>query len=328
MFWDKLPKPIFILAPMEGVTDTVFRQIIVSTGRPDVFFTEFVPVDAILSKGKPAILKSLDYSEVERPIVAQIWGTDPEKFYKIAKMLVKMGFDGIDINMGCPVRDVVKTGACSALINNPELTKKIIMATIKGAGKLPVSVKTRIGFSEIQTEQWVSTLLETPIAALTLHLRTAKEQSIPPAHWEEIAKAVKIRNEKGSKTLIIGNGDVKTLKEAKKKLEKYNLDGVMIGRGIFENVYLFNKSVDPTTITPTQKLELLLKHLELYKQSLKPSEDGYKKLRGEKNFQILKKFVKCYINNFPGAADLRVNLMESKSLLELISRVEKLIGTL
>ena len=318
--WDKLAKPIFILAPMEGVTDTVFRQIIVSTGKPDVFFTEFVPVDAILSKGKPAIMQSLDYSEVERPIVAQIWGTDPEKFEKVAKMLVKMGFDGIDINMGCPVRDVVKTGACSALINTPELAKKIIMATIKGASHslsgnvdFPISVKTRIGFNEIQTEEWVKTLLSTNISALTLHLRTAKEQSVPVAHWEEIKKAVEIRNEMSSETLIIGNGDVKNLKEAKEKVEKYGIDGVMIGRGIFENIYLFNEAVDPESVTPAQKLELLLKHLELYK-----------KIKGEgKHFQLMKKFVKCYINNFPGAADLRANLMESNSLDELIEKAKE-----
>lgn len=311
-----------ILAPMEGVTDTIFRQIVASVGRPDVFFTEFVPVDAILSKGRPAILQSLDFSEMERPIMAQIWGTDPEKFYKVAKMLVKMNFDGIDINMGCPVRDVVKTGACSALINNPKLAKEIIMATIKGAGsasqRIPVSVKTRIGFSEIVTEQWVKTLLSTPIAVLTLHLRTAKELSKVPSHWEEISKAVKVRNQMNSKTLIIGNGDVKTLKEAKEKVKQYKIDGVMIGRGIFENVWLFNESVDPVTVTPNQKIELLLKHLNLYK-----------KLRGDgKHFQLLKKFVKCYINNFDGASNMREKLMNTKLLSELIAETEGLIGTL
>jgi nifR3 family TIM-barrel protein len=314
MFWDNLKKPIMILAPMEGVTDTVFRQIVTSVGKPDVYFSEFVPVDAILSPGKPAILRCLEFSEIERPIVAQIWGTDPDKFEKVAKILVKMGFDGIDINMGCPVHDVVKTGACSGLIHNPKLAKEIILATIQGAPNLPVSVKTRIGFKEIQIEEWVSALLSTPIAALTLHLRTTKEQSKPPAHWDEIEKAVKIRNDLGSKTLIIGNGDVKSLKEAREKIKKYGIDGVMIGRGIFENVYLFNQSVDPGTVTPSQKKELLLKHLALYKE-----------IRGEgKQFALMKKFVKCYINNFDGAAEARSKLMETTTLQELIKATKAL----
>lgn len=317
-FWESLKKPIMILAPMEGVTDTVFRQIVVSVGRPDVFFTEFVPVDAILSKGKPAVMRSLDYTEVERPIVAQIWGTDPIKFTKVAKILVKMGFDGIDINMGCPVHDVIKNGACSGLINNPELAKKIILATMKGvqsaSRQISVSVKTRIGFNEIQTENWVTTLLSTPIAALTLHLRTTKEQSKPPAHWEEIEKAVKIRNELGSKTLIIGNGDIKSLTEAREKCRKYGIDGVMVGRGIFENVYLFNESINPDSITPVQKMELLLKHLNLYKS-----------LREPQHFALTKKFIKCYIHNFPGATEVRVSLMESKTLSELMARVKLLV---
>src|ERR1035437_8597818 len=154
-FWQVLDKPIFILAPMDGVTDTVFRQIVAGVGRPDVFFTEFVPVDAILSKGKEEILKSLQYSEIERPIVAQIWGSDPDKFYKVAKLISKLKFDGIDINMGCPDKNTIKKGACSALIKNPKLAQEIIQATIKGANGLPVSVKTRIGFNKIDMESWV-----------------------------------------------------------------------------------------------------------------------------------------------------------------------------
>lgn len=314
-FWEKLPKPFFILAPMEGVTDTVFRQIVALEARPDLFFTEFVPVDALLSKGKEEILRSLQFSEVERPIVAQIWGTDPDHFYKVAQMLVKLKFDGIDINMGCPVKNVTQKGACSALIKNPKLAQEIILATIKGANGLPVSVKTRIGFSTIQTEEWVSFLLKTPITALTLHLRTASEMSKVPAHWEEIEKAVKIRKELKSKALIIGNGDVKSLKEAKEKCKKYGIDGVMIGRGIFENIYLFDGNVDPTKVTNEQKIKLLLKHLKLFK-----------KVWGQnRHFELMKKFVKCYINNFPGASEIREKLMQTKSLDELIKEVKVLV---
>ncbi|OGE18877.1 hypothetical protein A3D83_04585 [Candidatus Daviesbacteria bacterium RIFCSPHIGHO2_02_FULL_41_10] len=307
-FWEKLQKPFFILAPMEGVTDTVFRQIVVSTGRPDVFFTEFVPVDALLSEGHEKILGSLKFTEKERPIVAQIWGTDPEKFYTVAKMLHKMKFDGIDINMGCPDKNATKKGACAALIKNPKLAKEIIEATIKGANGLPVSVKTRIGFREIDTENWVTTLLQTPISALTLHLRTAREMSKPPAHWEEIRKAVIIRNKLSSKALIIGNGDVKSLKEAKDKCKEYGIDGIMIGRGIFENIWLFNDKVDIEKVTPQQKIDLLIKHLELFKQTW---DDN-------KHFALMKKFVKCYVNNFKGAVEVRDKLMKTRTLDELI----------
>lgn len=314
-FWEGLQKPIYILAPMDGVTDTTFRQIVASVGRPSVFFTEFVPVDAILSKaGEEVIKKSLTFDEIERPIVAQIWGTDPEKFYKAAQILSKLKFDGIDINMGCPVHDVTKKGACSALIKNPNLAKEIILATIKGANGLPVSVKTRIGFGKIETESWVETLLQIPIAALTLHLRTAAEMSKVPAHWDEIAKAVEIRNKLKSPTLIIGNGDVKTLKGAKEKINKYQIDGIMIGRGIFENVYIFNENADITKVTPRQKIDLLLKHLQLFKKTF----------GDRRHFELMKKFVKCYVNNFAGAMEVRESLMITKSLDQLIKAVKEL----
>lgn len=307
-FWEKLQKPIMALAPMDGVTDSVFRQIVVSVGRPDVLFTEFVPVDALLSKGKERAIQGLKFTEIERPIVAQIWGTDPEKFFEVASLLHKLGFDGIDINMGCPIRDVIKHGACSALIKNPKLAKDIINATIKGANRLPVSVKTRIGFDQIETEKWVSALLQTPIAALVLHLRTAQEMSKVPSHWEEIEKVIKIKNDLKSKTLVIGNGDIKTLKEARDKCKKYGIDGVMIGRGIFENVYLFNENIDPAKVIPKQKIALLLKHLELFKKTY-----------GEgKHFELMKKFVKCYVNNFNRATKIREKLMRTESLDELI----------
>ena len=314
-FWNKLKKPIFILAPMEGVTDTVFRQIVVSTGKPHVFFTEFVPVDALLSKGQEKILRSLQFTKAERPIVAQIWGTDPEKFYQVAKMLHKMKFDGIDINMGCPDKNAVKKGACAALIKTPQLAKEIIEATIKGANGLPVSVKTRIGFKEKDTENWVTTLLQTPIEALILHLRTAREMSKVPAHWEEISKAVEIRKKIKSQVLIIGNGDVKSLKEAKDKCKKYGIDGVMIGRGIFDNIWLFNESVDITKVSPEQKIDLLIKHLELFNATW----------GDRKHFALMKKFVKCYVNNFNNALANRERLMKTKTLDELIHETKGIL---
>lgn len=308
-----------ILAPLDGVTDTVFRQIVASAGRPDVFFTEFVPTDAILSPAQDKVIaKSLTFTKAEKPIVAQIWGSDPEKFYESAKIIAKLGFDGIDINMGCPDHSTIKKGACSALIKNPKLAREIIAATVKGSNGLPVSVKTRIGFEIIETRKWVETLLATPIAALTLHLRTVHEMSKVPAHWEEIEKVVNIKNKLKSKVLIIGNGDVKTLKEAKDKCLKYGIDGVMMGRAIFDNVWLFNDSIDIIKVTPRQKIALLLNHLELFKKTFKNA----------RHFELMKKFVKCYVNNFDGASDNRVGLMKTKSLVELIEETKDLLGSL
>ncbi|MCL4365624.1 tRNA-dihydrouridine synthase [Patescibacteria group bacterium] len=313
-FWEKLPKPIYILAPMDGVTDTVFRQIMVSTGKPDVFFTEFVPVDALISKGYKKALESLRFTETERPIVAQIWGSNPEHFYKVAGLLSKLGFDGIDINMGCPDKNVIKQNGGSALIKNPKLAKEIITATTKGAKGLPISVKTRIGFDKIDTENWVTTLLQTPISALTLHLRTVREMSKVPAHWEEISKAVRIKDKLKSKTLIIGNGDIKSLLEARDKCNQYGIDGVMIGEGIFENVWLFNENIEVQNVPAQAKIRLLLKHLKLFKKTY-----------GEtKHFELMKKFVKCYVNNFNGAFVSREKLMQSKTLDELIQAAKEL----
>lgn len=313
-FWNKLPKPFFILAPMDGVTDTVFRQIVSSEGKPDVFFTEFVPIDAILSKpAHKAVEQPLKYSESERPIVAQIWGSNPEYFYKVAKIIKKLGFDGIDINMGCPDKSAIKKGACAALIKNPVLAKEIIYATCKGAGGLPVSVKTRIGYSSIDTENWVRELLQTPISALILHLRTVAEMSKPPAHWEEISKAVQLRKELKSKSLIIGNGDIESLDGAREKCTLYGIDGVMIGRGIFKNVRLFNDT-DNSELTSQQKIDLLMKHLKLFK-----------KIWGEnRHFALMKKFVKCYCNNFPRAVEHREKLMKTKKLDDLINETKLL----
>lgn len=309
-----MQKPVFVLAPMEGVTDTVFRQIVVSAGRPDLFFTEFVPINALFSKGQEKVLMSLKFTESERPIVAQIWGSEPEKFYQAAQILSKMKFDGIDINMGCPDKNAVKKGACAALIKNPKLAREIITATIKGSVGLPVSVKTRIGFKDIDTENWVTALLQTPISALTLHLRTASEMSKPPAHWEEISKAVKIRNKLKSKALILGNGDIKTLKEARDKCKKYGLDGIMVGRGIFENIWFFNESVEISKVLPQEKITLLINHLELFKKTWSD----------RKHFELMKKFVKCYVNNFNDASGIREKLMKTKSLDELIRETKQL----
>lgn len=302
MIWQQLPRPIFILAPMEDVTDTVFRRIISSVGRPALYFTEFTNVDGFFSSGRTQVTQRLLFTAEEKPLIAQIWGMKPENYFKAAQELEQMGFDGIDINMGCPQKDVISKGACSALINNHALAKEIIQATKEGAGKLPVSVKTRLGLKTNQRDEWISFLLEQDLAALTIHGRTASEMSIPPAHWDEIGKVVEMRNERGLTLPIIGNGDVGSLAEAEEKVATYGVDGVMIGRGIFHNPWLFAKK-KLEDITLEERFDLLLQHVDLFEKTW----------GNTKPFQILKKYFKIYIADFPGASDLRARLMEAKN---------------
>ena len=176
-FWGELKRPILALSPMDDITDAACRRLVARCGKPDVMLTEFVSVDGLCSAGRKRLLEDLRFDECERPVVAQLFGTNPELFRRSAELVVSLGFDGIDINMGCPVKAVCNTGSGSSLINEPELAIEIVQATIEGAGKLPVSVKTRIGYSKIQTEEWTAHLLKARPAALTFHLRTRKEQS-------------------------------------------------------------------------------------------------------------------------------------------------------
>lgn len=303
-FWTKLPRDFTILAPMDDVTDVVFRQIVAENARPDVFFTEFTNCDGICSAGREKLLPRLKFTEDQRPIVAQIWGTHPETYFETAKLIQKMGFDGIDINMGCPEHKVIKQGACSALINNPELAKQIIQAVKKGAPKLPLSVKTRLGLKTIETDRWISFLLEQDLAAITIHGRTAKEMSKVAVHWDEIAKAVKLRDLSKKPTLIIGNGDILSMDESRQKILKTGIDGVMIGRGIFANPWVFEKEI--SIHTTSERIQLAIKHLTLFDKTYGDT----------KNYNIMKKFFKSYINNFDGAAEFRAKLMETKTALE------------
>lgn len=301
--WEQFKKPIFILAPMEDVTDTVFRQILLKTGRPSLFFTEFTNVDGMESAGREQVTKRLKFLPEEKPLIAQIWGITPENFYKAAQEIQAMGFDGIDLNMGCPQKDVTSHGACSALIKNHSLATEIIKATQEGAGDLPVSVKTRIGYSTIQTEEWIGFLLSHNLPALTVHGRTVKEMSKVPAHWDEIGKAVAIRDRLGLGTLIIGNGDVQSLAEAEEKIKTYEIDGVMIGRGIFHNPWLFDKTVNPEKKTLQERIQLLYDHVALYQTTWNTS----------KHYPPLKKYFKIYLSGFDGASEIRTKFMETNT---------------
>lgn len=313
-FWKDIQKPIFSLAPMEDVTDTVFREIVLSISHPDylqVLFTEFTSTDGMCHPiGKEKVSHRLKMNESERALlkkmnvklVAQIWGSDPEKFHRTTKMLnEEWDFDGIDINMGCPVKKIVKQATCSALIAFPDQAKEIIRAT-QEATHLPVSVKTRTGIKKHETETWIPHLLETKPAALILHGRTQKMMSDFPAEWDEIGKAVKLRDELSPETLLLGNGDLFSMADCQSKIDQYKVDGVMIGRGIFKDPWIFNP--DKKIPSTEEKLQLLWKHASLFVETWGK----------EMNFNILKRFFKIYTNGFYGAADLRAKLMETKCL--------------
>ncbi len=314
--WKALPKPFFVLAPMEGATDTVFRQIVISCGQPDVCFTEFTNVEGILSKGSEEVGKRLIFSEVEHPIIAHIWGDKPENFYKVAQMAGEMGFDGIDINMGCPEKNVVAHGCCSALIENPQKAKEIISAVKEGAKGLPVSVKTRIGFKTTKTEEWIGFLLQQNLDALTVHFRTQKEMSLVPAHWEEAEKVSRLRKEIAPQTVIIGNGDIESKEQGRKLAQKCGLDGIMIGRGVFHNPYLFDETVDYANQTKEERIALLKEHISLFEKTWRQihpiSERGY-----TKSYPPLKRYFKIYISGFEGAAELREKLMVTQTIQEV-----------
>lgn len=319
-FWEKLNKPVFALAPMEEVTDFAFREMFARYGKPDIMFTEFVNVDGLAHpEGRKKLEIDLKFSEAQRPIVAQIWGTDPEKFYRAALLVADLGFDGVDINMGCPQSKEIQIGACAALIRQPELAKEIIEATKRGAmsssRQIPVSVKTRIGYSKPQIEEWIGLLLQMDLAALTIHGRTKQEMSKVPAHWDEIAKAVELKNKLRSQTIILGNGDVKSREEGWQRIKETGADGVMIARGAFGNPWLFrNDGYSPDI---KERFRVMLEHAELFE----------KIFLGQKNFVIMRKHFKAYCSGFPGAAELRAKLMETKSLEDTKQVVEEYLKT-
>jgi nifR3 family TIM-barrel protein len=313
-FWGNFKKPIMALAPMANVTDAAFRQMIAKYGKPDVFWTEFVSVEGLLSDSKEKLLVDFWYGEDERPIVAQIFGSKPEQFLQVAKMIRELGFDGVDINMGCPEKSIQKQGSCAALIGQPALAKEIIAATKEGAGGLPVSVKTRIGLSKVTLDEWLPVLLESDLAAIILHLRTRKEMSKVPAHWELMPEAVAMIKSvpENRRPLILGNGDILTLAEADQKVAETGCDGIMIGRGIFGNPWMFNRETPIEKIPTHKRLEAMIEHTKLFEQ----------KFTGIKNFEVMKKHYKAYVNNFDGAKELRMKLMEAENA----SEIEKLVN--
>lgn len=315
--WRKLAersRPFFVLAPMDDVTDTVFRQIVAGHSPADLMMTEFANADGYCSEGKNAIMKRLEYNPAEGPVVAQIWGIEPKNYFTMTKDLVGMGFAGVDINMGCPIKDMIKKGACSAMIQNPSLANEVIAATKEGAsGKIPVSVKTRIGFNKIDTQNWIGNLLEQKLDAIIVHGRTRKEMSKVPAHWDEVAKAVELRNRISPQTVVVGNGDVMSYEQGKQLAEQSGVDGIMIGRGIFHNFFVFNQG--HAVRQPLELFKILKEHITLYE----------KQWGSERSYEPLKKFYKVYINGFDGASKIRSELMETKNTAEALVFVDNLI---
>lgn len=305
-FWAELPKPFFILAPMEDVTDVVFRHVVKEAGAPDVFFTEFTNSDSFCHpEGIESVRGRLVFTEDEQPMVAHIWGDKPEFFRQMSIALADMGFKGIDLNMGCPVPNVAERGKGSGLILRPEVAAELIAAA--KAGGLPVSVKTRVGFTELaEMEQWIGHLLKQDIANLSIHLRTRKEMSKAAAHWELIPQIIKMRDEFAPQTLITINGDILDRQMGLELAGKYGVDGVMIGRGIFKNPYAFEKNPQPHT--PKDLIDLLRLQLDL--------QDKYAE-QVPRSIVGLHRFFKIYVKGFPGANDLRVRLMNTKTTAEV-----------
>lgn len=291
---------------MADVTDAAFRRVIAKYGKPDLMYTEFVSADGLAlapEEGRKKLMKDLIFTDAERPIVAQFFTANPEHMRAAAKLAREMGFDGVDINMGCPDQGVIRQGAGACLMRMPELARELIEAAKEGGEGLPVSVKTRLGFNKDELEGWLPELLKANPAHITIHARTKKEMSKVPARWERVRRAVEIRDKLGSQTLIFGNGDVKDLAEARQRAEETGADGVMLGRAIFGNPWLFAEKVP----TLEEKLLVMVEHTKLFEEILGDT----------KNFNIMKKHYKAYVSGFDGAVELRSKLMEAPNAQEV-----------
>lgn len=325
-FWQKLidekilkGETLSVVAPMADVTDIAFRTMIAKYSKPagpDVMWTEFVSANGLCSPGREILKRDLEFTDIERPVVAQLFTAEPEKMREAAKLCRELGFDGIDINMGCPDKSIEKQGAGAAHMKDWRNAQKVIRAAQEGAGDIPVSVKTRIGFNKVEFMEWLPKILECNIPVLTVHLRTRKEMSKVPAHWELMPEVVNLvrtmtGDVKDGGTIVLGNGDVTSVKDGKEKAQVTGCDGVMIGRGIFGTPWFFNEEIYEQGKTTEERLRILIEHTQLFEE----------KLCDIKNFSIMKKHYKAYVHGFDGAKELRVELMEcenSKDVAECV----------
>jgi nifR3 family TIM-barrel protein len=331
-FWQNLPTPFFVLAPMADVTDVAFRRMIAkygahtradgTVGGPDVMWTEFVAADGLVRatpEGKVKLMADLLYAEEERPIVAQLFTRDEAHMEYAAKLCLELGFDGIDINMGCPAGAIIDQGCGAAMIKTPELARAIIRAAKRGAksddGGIPVTVKTRLGYNTDQVEEWIPTILAERPAALTIHARTRKEMSKVPARWDRVARVVELRNELAPEVKIIGNGDALSLADAHAKAAASGADGVMLGRAIFGNPWLFHPDKNADMVPLAEKLRVMLEHTYLFCELLP-----------HKNFALMKKHYKAYVHGFAGAQEFRSELMNQETPEAIEELVKKFLN--
>lgn len=312
--WKKLPKHFVDLAPMAGVTDFPFREILCEIGKSDLFFTEFVSTEHVVRHPDkvPLILK---YSKKQKPIIAQFFGCKPKQFEYCAELAVKLGFDGIDINMGCPDRKVQKQGAGSELIRNSELAREIIRSAIRGCGgKIPVSIKTRLGYNKKDIGDWIFDILGEGVSAITIHGRTVKQGYVGEADWEAIGEITKKIKKSFPDITVIGNGDIKDIEQGKILAKKYGVDGVMIGRAVLKNPWIFSKS--KSTRIKDESLQMNPNIKERIRVALKHTNIFEKFYNDEKSFALLKKYYKGYLSGVPVDLVPKKELMECKNIDE------------
>lgn len=330
-FWQKLideklsqGETLSVVAPMADVTDIAFRTLIAKYSKPfgpDVMWTEFVSADGLNSPGREVLKRDLEFTEIERPVVAQLFTSTPENMRKAAALCKELGFDGIDLNMGCPDKSIEKQGAGAAHIKDWRHAQEVIRAAQEGAGGLPVSVKTRLGYNKVEFMEWLPKILECNVPALTVHLRTRKEMSLVDAHWDIMPEIVKlVRDMTGELedggTIILGNGDVKSVTEGKRLARETGCDGVMVGRGIFGTPWFFDETTFNVGKSVEERLRICVEHTKLYEE----------KLGDIKSFAIMKKHFKAYVNGFDGAKELRVELMECATSLEVEQKINAFLG--
>ena len=348
-FWAQLPHPILGLAPMDGVTDAPFRLTVATRGRPDVIFTEFTAVMDVC-RGPAHMLSSLIYSEAERPVVAQLYGKDPDLFYQAAHIVCELGFDGLDINMGCPSRNVAASGSGAGLIRTPDLAHDIMRAARQGiadwaAGRslanaglkkshtelirglnqrrgdqwiaprrtIPLSVKTRIGYDTIIVERWIEHLLAEQPIAISVHGRTLEQMYRGEADWSAIERAVQLA--RGTDTLLLGNGDVQSLQDAIRRVRQHGVHGVLVGRGALGEPWLSRRkeAARAAASDPSGLVESESPTLDERFHVMLDHAKQYEAILDRKCFPRMRKHLGWYCKGFPGAAAMRAAMVRASS---------------
>lgn len=335
-FWNDLikrGKPIVGLSPMDGVTDAAMRYMTAKYGHPDVMFTEFVSVDALhyaSAERRERLLKTFMRAQDVAPLqnrpyeIAQVFGHTPELFVEAATLVERLGFDGIDINMGCPAHKVEELGSGAGLIRTPKIAQEIVRV-VKGATKLPVSVKTRIGVDHDVAEEWMETLMEVEPAMISLHGRTLRQLYQGTADWETIARAARVVHEHGGQ--ILGNGDIASVADGLARVEQYEVDGFLIGRAAEGNPAIFKSQISNDKFSNweqlrKQKLEWIREHARIFEKINKPT---VQQTNDNRWFLPVRKHLAWYAHGFPGAVELRAKLVQANSVEEVEKIVKELI---